>query len=627
MALKTASVVELRTENSDGIVELSKQLEQSSFPYRGKDRSVAARLDKLFDRRLEIENAAATLAQRESFGLENWNNSFVRLREVRVPPGCPLSEDALRTELWKLVPSGKFKRFQELFSDPSNFVVPAFVFQRGRIEFVGNPNLRALSVAGCLVSPDRIPDEFTEGLGLVKFTEKERRSPLLRYLRKADVEIIDRLKILWDAAEAVSNKDFRVLLVRRPGPEVIAQYSRSWDFPRGLHGTILFNREDFSDRIQRKDALLGPSRVNPRRIQHFKTIYDAYRKTLHASCGYRVEREELSAIAARGGMALRRIAEEYRRGAPEEVKSGIRAQVTTTLQDGVRMLHGAIDGHKARARDLMALVGDFKDSTGRVNPSVVGSRLAYSGRSLASRLSEMRAKNSHNQTDEDLLGQVLREEFTILNSIAVSLARNAAAVLLPQRGRGTYNQRPLVEGMTPEAVIERLMPDRGSLPEVGARPFSTFAGLLRIAAADLESGLRRREYDAARTTVAKMHVITRLFLVNDHIQRMTDYLVNPESVPMAELRREMRDIKSVLNQPGLPGVQVESHHRQLRTLADQISELDGLLTAGPRGFDGDRIAFYKALKKRLDTIVPEKIAWGFVPANWRSNANGGRATQ
>src|SRR5690606_12767262 len=110
---------------------------------------------------------------------------------------------------------------------------------------------------GCLVSVDRISDEFAEKARLIKFTESERRVPLRRFYAKGAPEVIDRLKLYWDAAEPISERDYRILVLKKPSAEVLGRYPTVKEFPVGIHGTIFYTREDETGRVDSEAPLLG----------------------------------------------------------------------------------------------------------------------------------------------------------------------------------------------------------------------------------------------------------------------------------------------------------------------------------------------------------------------------------
>jgi hypothetical protein len=307
-------------------------------------------------------------------------------------------------------------------------------------------------------------------------------------------------------------------------------------------------------------------------------------------------------------MALRRLADDYKKDAPAEVKSDIRRGIEKTLREGVRYLAKAVNQNKTSARELMAAVSEFKDSLGRVNPGVVGSRIAHSTRSLGERLAEIRGKHGHNQKDEDLLGEILQREYTILRSLYATLTQHAPGMMERRDGAASRMER-----IAPALVMSKLVPDRGALQEITTRPFSTFAGLLRLGCAELERCLTRKDYAGARRSAAKMHTISQLFLVNDNIQRMSEYLATPDSIPLPELQRELQEAQRTLHTTLLLSVKIDGHERALTTLSEQLDAIEKTLRTRADGASKDAEDFFKVLKRQLNETTPERIAWRFLP--------------
>lgn len=625
MSLTTASLPRLRAESNAAIVDLEAKLENGALPSR-QQRTITERLQGLFDKRLELETATITKKQRESYGLERWDRDFIRLQDVRVLEGSRLSGDQIRNIIWRMVPNSTFKRFQELFCDPQNFIVPRFtVDQRGRLAFVREPDWGNLSVHGCLVSVDRIPDEFAEKTKLLQFTPKERRSPLLRYMRKSDIHVIDSLKLLWDSSRPVrsapysedgppgTGKDLRVLAIRRPEATLANQYPNAAPFPIGLHGSVLYTREDFSDRVTRKNPILGPQKVAPLRIQHFPTIYDAHRKTLHARRSYEQEQPALTAIRSDIQALLVELNRDWRRGAPDEVKEALRARVKSTLGEGIKLLEPAVDRRKRNAHDLLALVEDVRDSRGRTNPSVAACRMSYALRDLQERLAETYDKSGFNERDRGILSAALTAEARILSRVRKTLAERTEAVFGPESRR-----------CPPASAINSLVPDRDSLSSIQYRPFSTFAGLLRVGVAELEKGLRAGQRTKSEEAVVKMYVVTKFFAAKVIVESMKDRIAGSDTVPVEDLRKHLSDLAKVLTLTILPNVTIRPYQEKFEQLLSGVAGLQSKLDAYS-GAEGtmDEKRFIRSFRKALDAFNPERLAWDLVPARWRQSAKPG----
>lgn len=621
--LKTASIVDLRESSTRDLLKQQHILDKSQFPYSGDAAKSLAEFSIGSHRRVELEKAATTTVQREAYGARLWEQRFVRMKDVRVPEGCRMTVEALRKELWKAVPPSNFRRFQELFSDPYNLVVPRFRIEgRSRIVFIGNPDFEHMSVAGCLVSPDRIPDDFCRNVLKIKFTAVELEDGRARFLRKAHIDVIERLKRLWDSAETISGpeaRSFRVLRIHRPTDATNARYVNAGPFPVGYHGTLLVTRGDTSDRIVKSNPPLGPERVRPLRISHFNTVYDAHRGALHVACGYRGEGEDLASLRARVSMGLKRIDGEVRADAPQGVKDSVRAEVSETIRDGTAVLNGSIAEKKRKAADLLGRVEDCRDSRGRVNWGVTSSRMHTTGRLLSSRMGEMSAKGGHVQVDEAHLRNIIKAEYAILEAFRKTLAENADQVLTRQRRTGIPSSPPAIRSMDTATALSRLVPHRRSLEDVSCRPFSTFAGLLREGVRDLESALQRRNYRQIEESVVKMHIVGKLFKANDHVQSMQSLLVDPQLVPMERLQREVAEMRKGLALRVVKGINLSSYEEHFHALEVQAADLAKKLSAAPKASASDaaREQYFLELKELLDSVRPERTAWEFVPQTWR----------
>jgi hypothetical protein len=192
---------------------------------------------------------------------------------------------------------------------------------------------------------------------------------------------------------------------------------------------------------------------------------------------------------------------------------------------------------------------------------------------------------------------------------------------LPQRNNGKASKSVLAATLAPQVVMSRLMPDRQSLDFVGCRPFSTFGGLLRVGAFELEQALGAKDASKAKAAVVKMHIINKLFSVNDNLQRMTEYLVDPDAVPMHALRTEVREMREKLAVRILRGVQAPDHEERFGILEGRVASLDSLLRSEIPDSPAGRKMFFMNLKKQIKAIDPEGLAWELVPEKWRKRGS------
>jgi len=644
MALSTASITDLR-EKSNKAVTLAEADLNTALSLREKGLSVGPLPEehaRSFDQKVEaaqkkqaislehqkeIEEAASASSQRVTYGLERWNSQFVRLERVVSPPHCALSDEQLRDRLWSMVRPGIFKRFQEIFSDPHNYIVPKFtVSNTGMISFVGKPDTSRLSVAACLVSPDRIQDELAESLGLLTFTRNESRNPTARFLHKArDESAIQKLKLIFDSSRTLGDSDFRVLLIQRPGPDVLGRYPElKGHFPAGLHGSILYSREDFSDRIQSEKPAFGPARTIPKIVAYFSGLPPAERKTLHARQGYDIEQDVLESLSISLDKAARKLG-EWRKNSSDDEKSEIKREVTGILSESEKTLDKAVNAKKTEARDLLGRVRDIKDSLKRPNPLITAQATRESIGKLQNRVKETHDKGSFNERDRMLLRTTCEAQSGILLRFEKKLS--SAAALLDEgtvvaAGPLHDDRKPSIEN---EARVRKIMndivPDEGQLKRVNARPFSTYANLLRLNCAELREALLSGNTEGARVAIIKMGVVGKMFSVSNIIDSAKEDFITSRRMNISDLAVDLVKIENALKSQHVD-IDAPSENKELRGYLDrlkvlQVAALDVKRKleeqAGNKNGAIKRRAQYSQIKTLLGNLQPEALAWELVP--------------
>jgi len=629
MTLSTAKFPELRDRSNARLLEVVGVLDELRLPTidgnnRREIRNAIECSNRGFNKRREIEQLASTAPQRSEYGLSQWNTDFVRLSQVEVPENFPLGVEEFRDKLWRALPNGKFKRFQELFCDPHNFVVPGGfqVDSAGKISFPDELDLKNLSVKGCLVSIDRISDEFAESLGLIKFSDRERKSPFARLKAKGDIKLVNQLKLVWDGAKSLGDRDHRVLVVQKPDDELRARYSNVRRWPAGIHGTVIYTLEDQSGRITRENPPLGPSEVRPLIPQHFSNMFSAYRRTLHVSQGYKNEQEVLVEMNGRLDLLGRRIGQHWRQGASTGQKNQMLEEVIATFTAAIDTLESVKDRNKAEAKALIGKVRDGLDSLGRRNPLVVQGRRSSAVNSLKERFQATLDKASYNERDRGILKGCLSAE-----GLTLQLTREAINKSGDMVSDNHLVFRPdLAEGIRAKAtklLLDEIVPHRDSLTKVYARPFSTYAGLLRIGAQELEEALIKGNLEASQKAVVRMQMVTKLCAMNVILEGIKEQLVVSEQLAIDPLLGRIKSVRDVLGSRVLPEVQeteyeegVDSIRAGLRGLYTRLQELrerkDTLGNQGP---------VVRELKQLLEDIDPEEVAWELVPRKWKDGAD------
>jgi len=283
------------------------------------------RVQELLEDRAALEDLASTQNQREVYGIERWHGEFVRLRDIELPAGCRLDRERLAELVWESVPNSRFKRFQEAFCQPHQLIVPRFELTAGNsVRFPGIADWNQLSLAPCLVSPDRISDDLARDLGLVSYDEEDERQPVRRLWKKARPEAIGRIKKIWEATEPLQKGHHRLLSVQQPNQTVEERYPGIPGPAAENIGTILYTRERENGHRNGN----GQNGHLPKQltVQHFPGVYAAHRKTFHEQRVYQRETELLAGMLADLQTLNQRLNREWTRTAAPETKTALRAE-------------------------------------------------------------------------------------------------------------------------------------------------------------------------------------------------------------------------------------------------------------------------------------------------------------
>lgn len=564
------------------------------------------RIQKLLEDRRKIDALASTEDQREAYGRERWDREFVRLRDVARDPHVTLDGEALRWHVWSRVPNCRFKRFQELFSDPADFIVPPFAFDaRGNVSF-GSIYMSDLSLRPCLVHADRIPEKLLEDLGLCDFT-KENGDPLARLKKKRAATA--RLKFLFEAAAPMQRRHERLLVVREPSDDLRRAYSGIEGPPATALGTIVYVREQENGQEPKRRDPRKPGPRPPRALvaQHFASVYAAHRKTLHESGIYEAEVQDLTGVTQDLTTMNRTLDQEWK---ATDRRATVREQAQTVLRGSRRPLEHAQDAHKAQAHDLLADAESLSDARGKENVTATMSKMVAAKNRLGCRLDEMCAKGGFNQQDRFTLERHIGEH-------EAAMERFRAAVL--RGGPRLFDDSPLFrsDALAPDqidaeacALRVRMGIYTHALDKLFLEPFRTHAEKLREKCNALDGALRDRSRDRAADTIVQMHVIGKFQAVRTCFERVRAYVTASRAIPVQEVRAFVQQLLALFAPRQLFEERTIEGYREPfeKMLSDlQIIERGLAHYAGKDLAVRERSELYGRLKEYLDRFAIEAI--------------------
>jgi len=360
--------------------ELKKRRQQT----RSKLRRALERVDFLTVQCRDIESiASAEHDQIDAYGQEQWHTEFIRFRDIK--------DDTERQQLWRLLGQSRFVRFQQIFCNRDNRIIPRHEKHNLTYHFPGkSSNVDNLPLHACLVNPDRMSDELTEKLNLA--TLKKGDSHLEKLQKK--YEGIPRLKEIFQNASRLATGNERFLIIH--------------DEDQDIDGQLLYIREK-------------PHNPVDKEIRIYPDAYAAYRKTDHQREGYGEETGVIGSIVTRVRTFNGRMNECWQKSAPEEEKDALVLDAADLHSSCMAHLANVINQHKVRARDLLDQMQNltFETKSGKHvrNPSASMAKMVAIMNALEKRFMEMRGKSRANEDDHILLARVIADHKETIRGI------------------------------------------------------------------------------------------------------------------------------------------------------------------------------------------------------------------
>jgi hypothetical protein len=527
------------------------------------------------EHRKALLEAASGTKQIAEFGREKFHSQFFRMQDLNVESLCRrgskhLEPEQILSTIWRALPNSPFKRFQEAFSEPRNYIVPHFcITQEGRVVFGKDAMEICKSVAPCIVAPHLVPDTLVEELGLAKFSTKERRSPTARFFRKAQRDIRQGLKARWQCCTPLGSRDFRVVVLERPTPEKAKilenLYPQAAPMPsRGLHGSVIISRaanETSPATPDGKPYLIQPTRARALIVSLFSSGFSAYRKTLNQRAGYDDEVSEITEATAALERVGERITDEWRKGVSEQVRNAILTELKEAAINALDLLERDVDPKKIAAKQRFAHSQLGRDSLNRLNPRSTAANLYLGVEQLSRRLKEVARKGGFNETDRTLLATALGKQTSAIEGCVKSHSK------IP-----TLRHNETRTGSAKTTVLSLLKANNSQFEGVNVKPLSTFAGLIRM------YGLQQTDAIQASKSDSLPHTRVRFFgLISDaamSVERLkTLVATNADGVRMSLLQKQLAGLQRASEQlEKVGGTAEEGIVEEIATLASTIEE-------------------------------------------------------
>lgn len=603
--LKTISFEELRTRNENALDRVQYAPEVDVTQLTAYQRG---RIQRLLSERASLEDLASTQNQREAYGTEQWHEQFVRLRDASQLTDSTLEGDALREHIWRAVPNSRFKRFQEAFCHPHQFIVPAFtVGEKNTVTFTGNPDWNSMSLEPCLVSADRISDELAAGLHLVTFDESDTGKPYNRLRKKAQPEAVARLKKIWESAVPLQKRNHRLLTVQKPNDATEARYPHTQGPSDETVGTILYTREEENGREEAR----GNGKPRQLTVQHFGSVYGAHRKTLHETRSYGREIAQLATLQGDMQALNSRLDRDWRKETHEAEKEAMRNEANALILACRTLLSACENKFKVQAHDLLGEIVDLKDKSDKTNVGASLSKMVAIINRLQSRFDEMYPKGGFNEQDRMVLETHICKHEQTMRRFREALQKNAEVVNDRLELFGNRDLSVRQANWQSDGVLGRLHANPADLQaHIRLQPFLPYANKISEKHADLSGALRKRNLSASQNAIVQMHVIGKFQAVRTCFERVKEYIIDGENIPVSRIRDFVHSMNEVFSTLQIfPDRTVASYCGAFEHIRDELQRIEHGLShyAGKDTDVGERTEMYKSLKKYIEQHNIEEI--------------------
>ncbi|MCB0354118.1 MAG: hypothetical protein KDD64_11355 [Bdellovibrionales bacterium] len=529
MASPSITFKTLIDRNDDALERL-----QLNPPKRGAEDKRSA----LLEERATIDRLASPERQIERYGAQRWQEEFIRLKDIADLPLDHPQSHALRgtrqaAQVLKAIGNVPFMRFQRAFSDPENIVVPSYSIDRNGAVIFECPDILELSVCGCLVDPQRIPEKLAEDLKLVDFTG-DKRKPKERLFKLADPETLDAFKALFDKMIPLSKADraFRVLLL--PASRFAG------DDPRA--GAVIVTSDEGRSR----------GRLSSLKASYFDDVYSSKRRIMHSSRGYSRETAELAQMEESVRSLSNRIQREWR-DAPEVVKEVLREETEALLIGYKEMLERVQNVFKSEAADFMEAAHTLRDATGRLNPRKTVLQMNASVDRLKKRLFEICKKESVTQQDKLLIEAHISRAEQGFRGLRHRLERNGhiALTLLSDPETKLFSGAEMSrEEIVARArgITARLGIHEDDFSRVESRPFYRSALAMRGEMSKLSEALLSRDRNSAKQALNGIQLVLKVNAVIVGIEHLKEAAAQGQEVPISRLRDLASTLSTVLDE-------------------------------------------------------------------------------
>ena len=501
-------------------------------------------------------------------------------------------------EDWMRIPNSVWKTYQDIFAPPGYRTVPRDegIFDGGDYDNI--------PLDSCVIDPDpkRSAARFAKEFNLVELSSDATPFQRMQEVLRAKPEIADVFSHLKPMSPYGPDKiadNYRLLVFRDYKPE--------------HDGKII------------SPIFLGrTSRIQDRKVfQVFDSIYNAHRKSLHASKSYESEAPKIFGIQTRVE-AVRSQTVGLKKDAPEI------APICEQIGKELEILERATNHFKAEASDIMKAINGIRDSLGRQNAGKACAQMVAVLNRLEKRMPQIHEKSKAMGEDEKtLLMRINRAEAildlcyneflgicNVIQGYEMELSPNLHNEESKTRKPTTHEVKMLKE------KIDKALGSLKCIESLKVRPFNLYAAKLKEKAELIkqilesndddslfEDSIKDEDLEILRDTSIKAFIISKIFKVQQEKERiLKEITLMPDDTLIEVLVKYAEELLIVVADRQVYPFVETSYKFQYRDIQKRVETLvKGLKIHIDRGLDEkekaqERKEMYARLKCYLEEI-------------------------
>jgi len=549
--------------------------------------------------------------QIDAYGAELWNGQFKRLSEIEELPGVFAEGEKLRNELWsKILYHSKFRRFQEAFCKPEDFIIPVPQVADGKFSYPRSFDFT--SVKGCLADVDTVPTKLLQDLTLLSSEELEGLDDLESVEMKYSK--ISALKKAWEAAFKIAPVNSRMLIVHEPDEKVRSAYPDVPDPADEVMGSFLYSREQ--EREKYDPAKIKKMGKTPKKliVAFYPDAYRAKSKTHKQQRNY--ERNEiplLTTLANDLKTLNEHFDDDWTADATDETKDELMKEAYALIARFEEALKGATGSHKKRILELFATM---KVQLEKFRSSPLMNSMVTSIETIVSRHRARESKSAHNTVDQDVLTTIIEQQQDNLLRVREAVERGSKRI-------GTKNlivfsnakeATPAVVDATIRGIMRDLRLPRHTA-QVPVRPFRTYVNILNAQSDNVEGALKSKDLLASKHAAIEMHVIGKIQGFHTGKELLKQAISDPDNISMHKVRQLVARMNTISQGREVFPEETPMHLAEVyRPIEETLAHLQTLMTEAGQNIETDEDVlkkFCEEMNTLLDSLNFEQIARDF----------------